>query len=108
MPGSAVSPHHSYPFSLHSLSSLPQVENMFDVADKDKSGGLSYDEFISFLQNESKAEKEAERVKIRNAVADNMDQHGGQLNVTVTKGAVTKSVQVGVKADSDAVRNHQQ
>jgi len=72
------------------------VEAMFTKADTDKSGTLSYDEFKAFLERENKAEADSYKAKLRDAVATNMEQHGGGLDVTQKSGAVTKSVHVTV------------
>lgn len=56
---------------------------MFAIADEDLSGALTFEEFIAFLQTESKIEKEQEKQKIRDAVASNMEDNNGALNVHV-------------------------
>jgi len=82
------------------------VESMFVKADKDNSGSLSFEEFKIFLEHENKAEADAHKVKVRDAVASNIEQNQGSLNVTVKDGAVTKSATVTVPGvDAEGIRN---
>jgi hypothetical protein len=82
------------------------IEALFLKADKDTSGSLSYDEFKAFLEHENKSEADAHKVKVREAVASNIEQNQGSLNVTVKDGAVTKSAAVTVPGvDTEAIRN---
>jgi Ca2+-binding EF-hand superfamily protein len=82
------------------------IESLFARADKDNSGSLSYDEFKVFLEHENKAEADAHKAKLRDAVATNIEQNYGSLNVTVKDGAVTKSATVTVDGvDTEAIRN---
>jgi len=45
-------------------------DKMFSLADKDKGGNISYPEFLSFLQNESKAEATQQAANMAQAGAD--------------------------------------
>eukprot|EP01113_Clastostelium_recurvatum_P045707 TRINITY_DN7894_c0_g1_i3.p1 TRINITY_DN7894_c0_g1~~TRINITY_DN7894_c0_g1_i3.p1 ORF type:complete len:219 (+),score=45.46 TRINITY_DN7894_c0_g1_i3:94-750(+) len=46
------------------------VSSMFDKADKNKDGNVSFDEFLSFLRNESKVEYQENKDNARNNVLD--------------------------------------
>jgi len=81
------------------------VEDLFKRADKNSDGKLTFDEFAAFLEQENPALAEEHRAKLREAVASNMDAHGGTLAVTSKHGAVTKSVTVTAPgASSEVIR----
>ncbi len=47
-----------------------QICNMFAKADKDRGGSITFDEFMAFLQNESKQEVAQQKTNIAAAAAD--------------------------------------
>lgn len=49
---------------------LLQITSMFEVADKDTTGSISFDEFYSFLQKESRQEAEKQKDNVIVAVND--------------------------------------
>lgn len=73
---------------------------MFEVADVDKNGVLSLEEFKHFLRTENQAVMMDHQQAIRNAVADNIEQHDGQLVVV----SGNKSVQVNCPVNVEALR----
>lgn len=72
------------------------TREMFTRADKDASGALSFDEFVAFFAHDAPRERAQREAELREAVAANIDEHHGVLDVRVQKGAVTKSVNVAV------------
>merc|ERR1711924_257594 len=81
------------------------VDRMFEKADKDKSETVSLDEFRQFIKNDAQQERDAHAQELRDKVADNMEQHGGQIHKTVQAGNMTRSVDVEISGvDPDKIR----
>jgi hypothetical protein len=76
---------------------------MFVKADKDKDGSVSFDEFKTFLQKENQEVVHEHQDELREAVAKNMEQHGGKLEVQDGSKTITVNVP-GVNPDD--IRHH--
>ncbi len=54
---------------------------MFQLADKDQNGSLSFDEFVHFVQHEAREEQKAREAELRDQLAANMLSNHGKINV---------------------------
>jgi Ca2+-binding EF-hand superfamily protein len=84
----------------------PWVRRLFEQADKNKDNVVSFDEFLSFLRNEATAEQREHEQRLRELVAQNVEQNDGDISVVVHHGSSTKSVLVpGLHFDPEAIRH---
>lgn len=72
---------------------------MFEKADKDNDGTVSFQEFKDFLQKENLEFIKEYEGELKEAVATNMDQHRGVLEVK--DGAKTITVNVSGMSGND-------
>lgn len=66
------------------------VHDMFARADKDASGSLTFDEFARFFREDAREERSQREAQLREAVAENIDQHAGKIDVKTQSGHVTQ------------------
>ena len=84
----------------------PWVERMFADADKNQDAVVSFEEFMRFVRNEAVAEQRAREQQLRDLGAENVDEHHGDIVLSVVRGSTTASVNVtGMGLDSEAIRH---
>jgi Ca2+-binding EF-hand superfamily protein len=76
------------------------IQEMFNKADTDKTGSLSLEEFKAFLQGTNLEEMKHHQQALRDAVADNIEQHGGIFEVQDGH----TSIRVESRVDTEAIR----
>jgi hypothetical protein len=85
---------------------LPWVQRLFEQADKNKDNAVSFEEFLSFVRNEAAAEQREHEQRLRDLVAQNVEDNNGDISIATQHGAVTKSLHVaGLNLDAEAIRH---